>query len=198
MCWQPAGAGQKPTRTGSPTSGTMLVMLSKTGAQHLLQAFDQGTIGEGHFDIALRKWLTQKQEIVGASYLLPPMGNYTAHISGCEQAFATVPRESCWQENWCCPGTRVREDPKKRSKWFCKFSLSGSPAWIDDVNVDSGDELTWLSRYDVGDTAASSASASTDGQVPHVNRNTKKGITQGVSTARVVTESQPRPWTRLA
>ena len=160
MCWQPCGAGEKPTRVSSPRSGSMLVMLSKRGAQHLKAGFEKKELERGHFDVALLRWLVIRQHEVGAAYLLPPMGNYVAHVSGCEAAFAKTARPSCWKEKWCCPGTREHEDPKERQKYWCSFSKSGHAPSLGKVSVDNRKELYWrtLDRSASSSTAAAGSS----------------------------------------
>ena len=142
-CWQPCGAGQKPTRVSHPRSGSMLLMLSVTGAGLLKQAFAKRQIQQGHFDVALLRWLQDNVEFASAAYLLPPMGNYTAHISGCEPAYSAEARPSCWKEKWVCQGTRVAEDPKRRTKYWCGFTKMGQAEYLTVVVVDDSDALVW-------------------------------------------------------
>jgi hypothetical protein len=155
MCWQPGGAGSHPKRICSPASGSMFIMLSVPGAEVLTGAMDGGVFPMGHFDVKLLDWLRDLQlSSLRCSYLLPPMGNYGAHQSGCEQAFsgeASI-RPSCWQEKWCCPGTRISEDVQGREKWLCAFTSKGQPGWLKKLpNLDGVPciELEWLSFWDV-------------------------------------------------
>ena len=110
MTWQPGNAGSNPKRKSSPASGSMFIMLSVPGAEVLTGAMDSGVLPMGHFDCKLLHWLRDLQlSSLRCSYLLPPMGNYGAHQSGCERVYAgeASVRPSCWQEKWCCPGTRI-------------------------------------------------------------------------------------------
>ena len=160
MCWQPCGAGEKPTRMSSPRSGSQLLMLSKPGAIHLGNGFFNRDIDPGHFDVALLRWLVRKQAQVGAAYLLPALGNYdVAHVRGCDVALKSKARRSCWQEKWSCPGTRVSEDPKRRTKYWCSFTQSGSAPSLGVVSVDDSNTLMWRSPAPKSTSSASSEGA---------------------------------------
>ena len=93
MCWQPCGAGSKPQRTNSISSGTMLLMVTPRGAGILHRLFQGdpvlGTLKPGHFDIELKAWLEKgdNAQKMGACYVTPPVGNYSTHQSGCDATF---------------------------------------------------------------------------------------------------------------
>jgi hypothetical protein len=155
MCWQPGGAGSNPKRKGSPASGSMFISLSVPGAEVLAGAMASGLLPMTHFDCTLLRWLRGVQpSVLRCCYMLPPMGNYVAHQSGCEKAFsgeASV-RPSCWKETWCCPGTRISEDPQSRDKWLCAFTSSGPPGWLSKLpNLDTmrDTDVQWLTYWAV-------------------------------------------------
>ena len=155
MCWQPGGAGSKPKRTASPSSGSMFIMMTVNGARQVKGAMDSGLLPMGHFDCKLLSWMQNlPQNELRCSYLLPPMGNYTEHVSGCEKDFAAdgSVRRSCWSESWCCQGTRKSEDPKRRDKWFCSFTKSGhadQKSKMLDLDILAVDGLQWYTFWDV-------------------------------------------------
>jgi hypothetical protein len=155
MCWQPGGAGSKPRRTESPSSGSMFIMMTVNGAQLVKGAMDSGLLPMGHFDLKLLSWMQNlPPNELRCSYLLPPMGNYTEHVSGCEKAFAAdgSVRRSCWAESWCCQGTRKREDDKHRDKWFCAFTKTGHALQVSqmpDLDILAVDALQWRTFWDV-------------------------------------------------
>ena len=155
MTWQPGNAGSNPKRKSSPASGSMFIMLSVPGAEVLTGAMDSGVLPMGHFDCKLLHWLRDLQlSSLRCSYLLPPMGNYGAHQSGCERVYAgeASVRPSCWQEKWCCPGTRISEDVQGREKWLCAFTSKGGPGWLSRLpNLDDvpSTEQQWLTFWDV-------------------------------------------------
>jgi hypothetical protein len=155
MTWQPGNAGSNPKRKASPASGSMFIMLTVPGAKVLTDAMASGLLPMGHFDCSLLHWLRDLQlTSMRCSYLLPPMGNYTAHMSGCEKVFtgeASV-RPSCWKEKWCCPGTRISEDDQCREKWLCAFTSKGPPGWLCKLqNLDDmhDTDLQWLTFWAV-------------------------------------------------
>ena len=103
----------------------------------------------GHFDLQLKYLLTASgrcsQNPFAYCYISPPMGNYSTHPSGCDPKFSDgAGRPSCWQESWCCPGTRSSQDPKNRDKWLCQLTSRGNPDWISKVDVEKDPEsLNW-------------------------------------------------------
>jgi hypothetical protein len=155
MCWQPGQAGSAPKRKGSPSSGSMFLTVSVPGAEILEGAMASGLIPKGHFDCKLLNWVRDLDATaLRCCYMLPPMGNYATHESGCDNNYAGTSggRPSCWKETWCCPGTRISEDPQRRDKWLCVFTSKGPPGWLSKLpNLDTMDdkELEWLTYWDV-------------------------------------------------
>ena len=124
MCWVAQG------HPWTPTNGTMFMMVSKTGAGHLSSAMQ--SLPPGHIDLVWKQWLCSDpnvQDWVGFSFLSPPMGNYTQHISDCDPRLygeGTAGRPADWDKPFCCPGTRTEEDAQGREKWLCQFSTTKS------------------------------------------------------------------------
>ena len=149
LCWQPGGAGYKPARTGSIKSGAMLMAVSHHGAQQLAAGVRSGEIGKGHWDVHLLRYLQAHQRSLGASYVQPPVGNYTTHQSGCDMSLMTgVGRLSCWDEKWCVPGTRPAHDSKRRQRWICGFAKTGPPEWLQAVtDPDVSPHSMWRSFW---------------------------------------------------
>lgn len=164
-CWQPCGAGAKPARVHSISSGAMLFMVTPQGARNLNHAMTnianpevfalarrtgEWVLPKGHFDVAVKNWLQEPEqaEKVGACYVVPPIGNYDTHQSGCDKSFSTgAGRPNCWGEKWCCPGTRREDDPKGRDKWLASFTKKGEPHWLTKVNVSDNPRHDWKSFW---------------------------------------------------
>lgn len=151
LTWQPGQDDKSVKRAQSIRSGAMLIAVSKQGADRLAEGFRSGGIYRGHFDCALLHWLMEKDFGESfSSYLVPPLGNYKSHISGCEKSYSTTPRPSCWTTRWVCPGTRREHDPERRDKWLAWHTKKGDPKWIAKVDLDRDfDNLKWMSFWAV-------------------------------------------------
>ena len=157
-CWQPGGAGSKPKRTQSINSGLMMAMISRDGAEMLDHAFRGLVCVEGHavprfrtghFDLVLKEFFLTPgvADATRMCYVVPPIGNYSTHQSGCDPSLASgVGRASCWDEKWVCRGTRKADDPTGRDKYFAKPTKSGEPVWISKANV-TDDSPDWCSFW---------------------------------------------------
>ena len=89
MCWQPGQAGSAPKRKGSPSSGSMFLTVSVPGAEILEGAMASGLIPKGHFDCKLLNWVRDLDATaLRCCYMLPPMGNFATHESGCDNTYA--------------------------------------------------------------------------------------------------------------
>ena len=102
-----------------------------------------------HFDLALRHWL-MKLEGDGSDpsycYVLPPIGHFLSHSSGCEPGQYGVCRPANWGERWCCPGTRREQDPHQRDKCLCRLTVSGEPQYLTKFDLGNPPEqMKWLS-----------------------------------------------------
>ena len=77
-----------------------------------------------------------------ASYVLPSIGNYDEHISGCDPTNTGDPtglRPSCWDDYWCQEGIRIeRRDATHKSRNVCAFLQNGTD-W--GIRVEFGDHL---------------------------------------------------------
>jgi len=152
LTWQP-GQGDKVKRSQSICSGSMLLGISKVGAMRLQEAFAAKELRLGHFDISLLRWLMDGDRGKSFScYIVPPIGNYKSHLSGCEEHYKDEPRPSCWTSKWVCPGTRKGQDPKQRDKYLAWHTTKGEPEWITLVNLDKDfEELAWRTFWAVPD-----------------------------------------------
>ena len=127
MSWNPVsadGACRQPARLRGATT---FVAVSYTGAEVMWSAMDTGKFTPGHFDARLKKWLYQSlppgQDELAFGYLFPPMGNYAQHACSVDKYMEKQGGPpSFWYYNRVCPGTRVADDPKGRTKWWCRFS----------------------------------------------------------------------------
>ncbi len=153
LCWQPGQDDASVKRVNSIRSGAMMIAVDVPGARRLWEAFTKGDLHMGHFDCSLHFWLLKNDRGQDfASYLIPPLGNYKHHISGCEKEYATKPRPSCWTTRWVCPGTRRADDPKKRDKWIACHTSKGDPKWLTKVDLEREFEsLAWQVFWKVPD-----------------------------------------------
>ena len=161
-CWQPGGAGTKIKHPRSINSGAMLLMMNPAGAGYVLSKMVDLTshggpapiMKPGHFDIELNKllWSARRAQEAKACYIIPPIGNYSTHPSGCDPKFGKGEgRPSCWDESWCCPGTRRSEDPQYREKMFVQWSNTFVPKNLGSASVEEhGEELDWKSFWQGG------------------------------------------------
>ena len=148
MGWQPHGAGESDStkNKNNMRSGLMCSMVSQEGFLHLETQwrFSPQLTAAGHVDCKLKNfWSLPVNSRV--SYITPPIGGYTSHISGCEKAFFTKERPCIWLEDFACPGTRRAHDwtEKPRQKWLCTFRSNGKVDWICRVDVAVPDESVW-------------------------------------------------------
>ena len=148
MGWQPHGAGQGKSAPSASRyrSGLMLSMVSQQGFLHLDEHWKhEPTLSSaGHVDLKLKNfWCLPVNSRV--SYITPPMGGYTAHLSGCAQEFYKKERPCIWMEDFACPGTRHSHDwdAPHRRKWLATFTSKGNINWVCKVEVAVPDEEVW-------------------------------------------------------
>ena len=95
-----------------------------------------------HFDIWLRDACIHQTNNLQASYVLPSIGNFDEHISGCDPTNTGVPgglRPSQWDDYWCMEGVRVdKKDSKHKTRNVCAFQEKGTD-W--GIPVQFGDDL---------------------------------------------------------
>ena len=156
LCWQPCGANDTPQRVDRISSGTMLVLVTPAGARMLKTLLDgtssHGSIPRNHFDVGLKEWCSKEDNAARLKmcYLVPPLGNYTTHQSGCDPTFAKgAGRPSCWNCDWVCRGTREDEDEKKREKWLCSPRKKGQPLYLKRCRIT--DNVAEWTSYWAGD-----------------------------------------------
>ena len=162
--WQPHGAGESASckEKDNYRSGLMLSMVSQYAFFALETAFRDDHIPKGHVDLGIKKYLSQPQISFG-SYITPPLGGYTAHLSGCEKEFFDKPRPCIWMEAFACPGTRKVHDwnEKPRDKWLCTFTAKGKRDYVCRLDVDVPDEKVRWTTFDSrhGDVGAAKSYA---------------------------------------
>ena len=120
--------------------GSTALAITPRGAHVLSDAFANGEVEKGHIDVSLKQYLIcgQVQEAVRFSYILPPLGNFAEHPSGCDKTYSKG-RPSHWNEPWCCKGTRKEEDKLGRDKWLCRFTSQGPATYV--AGLKSCDQL---------------------------------------------------------
>ena len=162
MGWQPHGAGEWTPTTSENRyrSGLMLSMVSQQGFLHLETQWkrEKTLTTAGHVDLKLKNfWCLPVNSKV--SYITPPIGGYTAHLSGCAAEFYKKPRPCIWMEDFACPGTRHSHDwnEQRRQKWLATFTSKGKPDWVCKVEVDVPDEKVWWYSFDNRNRASDEA-----------------------------------------
>lgn len=146
LSWMAANAGQKNVRRKQSIGlGTAAVAVTVRGAARIMEAIHLGRIPNNHWDMVLKGWLLTAQVDAGASYIVPPIGGFAAHESGCTLPQRGTPffRRSIWGEQWACWGTRPSQDTRNRDKWVCGLTASGPPTFITKVNVTTSPEHDW-------------------------------------------------------
>ena len=141
---------RKPSQMGH---GAHAILVSKRGMVSISEALSEGKIAKGHIDLELRHWL-QKEGVaktVQASHIVPPLGGYIQHESGCDPSqfgSHTAGRPSQFDEGTSAHGTRVCHDPKHRTKSLVVFApRNGERVWHEtpsDARLAS-DEFLWRS-----------------------------------------------------
>ena len=148
--WQPHGAGESASSKTSIhyRSGLMLSMVSQVGFWNLETAWrtHKALKHPGHVDLALKKYFSDPEQNWG-TYIHPPLGGYSEHVSGCERVFYEKPRPSIWFEDFACPGTRAEHDWQRpaRQRILYRFTVNSKADWLCKLNVSVPDsKVTWL------------------------------------------------------
>ena len=151
MTWQP-GQGDVKSGVTKIKSGAMLLAFSVKGADVASEAIRTNKITANHFDIELHRFVLEHGSKL-FSYVFPPLGNYSSHVSGCEPEYRDTARPSCWDTKWVCPGTRRSQDTQKRDKYLAFPKKKGNPDWLSLIDLDKEyDDLAWKSFWDVPDS----------------------------------------------
>ena len=119
------GEGYKPVTTPKLGFGSQLIALTKVAAKACHLCFASGLWKPHHIDMELKRWLCDERfgGQIGACYIWPPVGSYSVHASECDVKGDI--RDSCWNEDFVCPGTHPDDDPKKRKKTCMQFVKKG-------------------------------------------------------------------------
>lgn len=138
--------GAKSRRT-MPSYGSNLVGVSQEGAFKLMAGI-QKVKKPHHFDIWLRNQCCDAGEDLQASYVLPAIGGFDEHISGCDPTNTGVEggvRPCSWDDYWRLEGVRIeRRDLKHKSRNVCDFRPQKSGRdWGIPVKFDDDDPAGW-------------------------------------------------------
>ena len=134
-------------RKTMPSHGSTLVGVSKDGAFKLMAAI-QKEKKPGHFDIWLRDQCCSEAENLQASYVLPSIGGYDEHISGCDPMNTGEEdgvRPCRWNDYWVEEGVRITgKDAKHKSRNVCDFRPpKASRDWGIQVRFNDYDTEGW-------------------------------------------------------
>ena len=139
------------TRKLHPSHGATLIAISRRGAELLQPLIDRGT--PDHFDVWLRNVLLHENWAdvlgIGASFVVPSVGSYDQHLSGCDPTGAGEGgvRVSTWKEPWTQPGVRPTDRPGQAGeRWICRFLKKGGPEYLAKVNFSEERSLCWLTE----------------------------------------------------
>lgn len=168
--WQPGNAGVEVKHVDRFCSGAMCIAITKLGAEKVyadMRAGHRELKTAYHWDIVLKKYLSSTQNNWHC-YITPPIGGYTAHVTGCApEEFSSTGgvRPSIWHSKWACTGTREDHDwqEKPRAKWLCSFTKNGMCNYLEPISVQAPDESvvwrSWRQSFE-GDESGSAASSS--------------------------------------
>jgi hypothetical protein len=140
LSWIPAAPGRKPARSQSIKSGSTLIGITAAAARRLQDMISN--MPPRHFDLLLLDLLKDNQQDLRGSYVVPPVGHYCQHTSGCDLSLGI--RETSWDASWCQGGTRP-QGPHEQPRWICGFTKKGPPVWLARVPLPSATEqdLCW-------------------------------------------------------
>ena len=152
------GAKHDPTM---PSHGSTLVGVTPEGAYKLMVAMEK-VKKPGHFDIWLRDQCCHEGENLQASFVLPSIGGYDEHISGCDPTNTGVEggwRPGLWDDYWALEGVRiVKRDLPHKTRNVCDFvPPKAKRDWGIPVRFQDDDPRAWWktmqppSRYWEGD-----------------------------------------------
>ena len=134
-----------------PSHGTTLVSLTRRGAEQLQPLIDAAK--PQHFDVWLRDTLLHggwaDPMKLGASFVVPSIGSYDEHLSGCDPNNAGEGgiRKSTWKEPWTQPGVRPRaRSEKDKPRWIARFCKKGGPDYVAQVDFSKERSLCWLTQ----------------------------------------------------
>lgn len=87
-----------------------------------------------HIDLILKKMLNQSwqsSDELGACYVVPPVGSFIEHESGCSKDRDTSRIQGMWDQPWCQEGTRKRTDEQQHRR-LAFFTTSGDMRYLTD------------------------------------------------------------------
>ena len=101
-----------------------------------------------HFDLVLLRLLIegwQDPEQLGACYVVPPIGSFIEHVTGCSMDRpGRIPGH--WGCKWQQDGTRKLKEGDK-DRWLAGFTPKGEPIWLGTREVilpQDHAQLRWL------------------------------------------------------
>ena len=94
--------------------------------------------------------MQERQQDLGACYVLPPVGCFQGHASGT----AATERPSPWQEAWGQEGTRTQR-PEQKHRALCQLTTRGPPTYlVGEVRLpEEALALLWRTRLDLASEA---------------------------------------------
>ena len=119
--WQPGNAGVEVKHVDRFCSGAMCIAITKSGATKVyadMRAGHRDLKTANQWDIVLKKYLSSTQNNWHC-YITPPIGGYTAHVTGCapeEFSSSGGVRPSIWHSEWACTGTREDHDWQEKPR----------------------------------------------------------------------------------
>jgi len=160
MSWQPSHAGSAPQRPHSPKFGSLLWGITPAGARSIHAAIASGDLPSGHVDVKLREWLIKKGKEVQGCCLVPPLGNFRTSASAVDVSMSAernAVRQSCWEDDWCTPGTRMADDLQGRRKKLTWITAKGAASVITPLDDPSEEmDLKWWTYDALSDEPAAS------------------------------------------
>ena len=134
-----------------PCHGSSLIAITKFGAEFLQSLMNR--YKAVRFDIWLRNVLLKDHsadlQAMGASFVVPSVGSFDHHLSGCDPTNAGEGgvRASTWRALWTQAGVRPTDRPgQQNERWICKFKKKGAADYVAKVDFKADRRLFWLTQ----------------------------------------------------
>ena len=107
-------------------------------------------MNDWHIDLILKKMLNkewQSCDMLGARYVVPPVGSFIEHETGCSDDRDITRIPGMWGQPWCQEGTRKRTSQQRHRK-LAMFTEWGPMRYLTDEIVlpDEAHLYRWLTE----------------------------------------------------
>ena len=108
-------------------------------------------VPDWHVDLLFKKLLVnedwQNTHMLGACYVVPPIGSFIEHESGCSKDRDVARIPGLWNHAWCQEGTRKR-GPHQRHRKLAMFPAQHEPVGYltDEIVLPDPEFYKWLTQ----------------------------------------------------